>query len=71
MVINISVQDNGGFLRDIILLAQYVTTIGKPIKCHEEVIMSLQPMIPPTKRFDTSPRLGDAQNVSMRSDFFF
>ena len=25
--------------------------LGNPVKCHEEVF-SLQPMIPPTKRFD-------------------
>ena len=27
---------------------------GNPIKCHKEVL-SLQPMIPPTKRFDPPP----------------
>ena len=27
---------------------------GNPFKCHEEVLY-LQPMIPPTKRFDTFP----------------
>ena len=33
MINNVSVQYNGGFLPDMILL----TTIGGPIKCHEEV----------------------------------
>ena len=42
---------------------------GNPIKCHEEV-SPLQPMVPP-KRFDVfSPCLGDAQKVSMHSDFY-
>ena len=33
MVINISIQDNGGFLLDIMLLTQ-VTTIGNSFKYH-------------------------------------
>ena len=52
-----------------------------PFECHEEVLY-LQPMVPPTKRFDIFPPdyyysnysinysiLGDAQKVWMRSDF--
>ena len=58
MAINVSVQDHGGLLPDIILLTQCYY----PFKCHEEVLY-LQPMIPP-KRFDIfSPSLGDAQKV--------
>ena len=52
MAINVSVQYDGGFLPDIILLTQR----------HEEVLY-FQLLIPP-KRFDIfSPRLGDAQKV--------
>ena len=40
---NVSVQYNGGFLPDVLLLSQCYY--------HEEVLF-LQPMIPPTKRFD-------------------
>ena len=57
MAINVSVQYDGGFLPDIVLL-----TSGNPFKCHEEVLY-FQLLIPP-KRFDIfSPRLGDAQKV--------
>ena len=42
MVINISIQYNGGLLPDIILLTQ-VTTIGEPFKYHV-VALYLQPM---------------------------
>ena len=49
MVINVSVQYNGGLLPDIILLTQCHYHRG-PFKCHEEVLY-LQSMIPP-KRFD-------------------
>ena len=52
MTINVvvSVQYNGGFLPDMILLTQCYLPSGNPIKCHEDVL-SLQPMVPP-KRFD-------------------
>ena len=55
MAINVSVQYNGGFLPDIILLAQYYYYLssGNPFKCHEDVL-SLQPMIQP-KRSDIFP----------------
>ena len=48
---------------------------GNPIKCHQEEVLSLQPMFPP-KRFDTflplsCHSLGDAQKVWMPSDFSF
>ena len=47
MAINLSVQYNGGFLPDIILLlTQCYHHWGNPIKCHEEVL-SLQPMMTP------------------------
>ena len=51
MAIDISVQHNGGFLPGIILLIQWFYHEGNLFKCHEEVL-SLQPIIPPTKRFD-------------------
>ena len=65
MAINVSVQYDGGFLPDIILLTQcyyHRGTPGNPFKCHEEVLY-FQLLIPP-KRFDIfPPRLGDAQKV--------
>ena len=54
MAINVSVQHNGGFLPDIIMLTQcYYLPLGNPFKCHEEVLY-LQSVIPP-KRFDIFP----------------
>ena len=47
MAINVSVQYDGGFLPDIILLTQ---CYYHPFKCHEEVLY-FQLLIPP-KRFD-------------------
>ena len=68
MAINVSVQYDGGFLPDIILLTQMLLPSGNPFKCHEEVLY-FQLLIPP-KRFDIfSPRLGDAQKVEVHSDF--
>ena len=63
MAINVSVQYDGGFLPDIVLLTQsMLLPSGNPFKCHEEVLY-FQLLIPP-KRFDIfSPRLGDAQKV--------
>ena len=52
MAINVSVQYNGGLLPDIILLTQSMLfPSGNPFICHVEVLY-LQPLIPPTKRFD-------------------
>ena len=31
MAFNVNVQDNGGFLPDIILLTNNVTTVGEPV----------------------------------------
>ena len=64
MAITVNVQDNGGLLPDIILLTQcYFHRGTNPFKCHEEVLY-LQPLIPPTKRFDIfPPKPGDAQKV--------
>ena len=54
MAINVSVQNNGGLLPDIILLTQsMLLPSGNPFKCHQEVLY-LQSLIPP-KRFDISP----------------
>ena len=63
MAINASVQYNGEFLLDIVLLNPMLLPSGNPIKCHEEVL-SLQPMFPP-KRVGIffSPCLGDLQKV--------
>ena len=49
MVINVSVQCNGGLLPDIILLT-LCDSIGEPFQYHVE-LLSLQPMFPP-KPFD-------------------
>ena len=52
---NVSVQHNGGFLPGIILfVGPMLLPWGNPFKCHEEILY-LQPMIPPTKRFDIFP----------------
>ena len=45
MVINVSVQYNGGLLPDIILLT-LCDYIGEPFEYHVE-LFSLQPMFPP------------------------
>ena len=50
MVINVSVQYNGGFLLDIILLTLRIT-VGNYVKYHEEVL-PWQAMFPPDERFD-------------------
>ena len=65
MAINVSVQCNGGLLPDIILfllIQCMLLPLGNPFKCHENVL-SLQPMIPPNKRFGISPPVWDAQKV--------
>ena len=60
MAINVSVQYDGVFLPDIVLLTQCY--YQRVLKCHEEVLY-FQLLIPP-KRFDIfSPRLGDTQKV--------
>ena len=47
MPFNVSVQYNGGFLPDIILLTQsMLLPSGNPFKYHEEVLY-FQPRIPP------------------------
>ena len=57
IIINVSVQYNGGLLPDTTGDPMLLSS-GNPSKCHEEVL-SLQPMIPPTKRFDIfSPLCG-------------
>ena len=56
MVINISVQYNGGLLPDIILLTQCYFHRG--IRLSDEEVLYLQPLMPP-KRFDVfSPLTG-------------
>ena len=64
------VQYNGVFLPDIILLTQCYYRRGTRLNAMKR-FLSLQPMIPPNKRFDMfSLRLEDAEKVS-RSDFSF
>ena len=53
MAINVSVQYDGGLLPDIILLTQCYLFF------HRGEVLYLQPLIPPTKRFDIfSPLTG-------------
>ena len=60
MAINVSVQYDGGFLPDIILLTQCYYHRGTRLNAMKRFC---QLLIPP-KRFDIfSPRLGDAQKV--------
>ena len=49
MVINVSVQYNGGLLPDIILLTQcyYHNNRGTRLNAMKRFILYLQPMIPP------------------------
>ena len=50
MAINVvvSVQHNGGFLPGIILSVDpMLLPLGNPFKCHEDILLSLQSMIPP------------------------
>ena len=56
MVINVSVQYNGGLLPDIILLTR-CGYIGEPFSYHEE-FFSLQPMFPPKPLDNFSPEGG-------------
>ena len=51
---NVSVQHNGGFLLRYCTVELMLLPSGNPFKCHEEIVY-LQPMIPPTKRFDILP----------------
>ena len=48
MAINVSIQYNGGFLPDVVLL----TCWGNPFKCQEILFCLCSLIIPPTKRFD-------------------
>ena len=61
MKINVSVQYNGGFLPDIILLTR-CGYIGEPVSYHEEVL-SLQPMFPPRSLHTFFPLKVDAQKA--------
>ena len=54
MAINVSVQHNERWVSPRCFTATVDPMIlpsGNPFKCHEEVLY-MQPMIPPTKRFD-------------------
>ena len=52
MAINVSVQDNGGLLPDIIPLTQCYYHRGSPLNAMKSFFLYLQPMVPP-KGFDT------------------
>ena len=54
MAINVSVQYNGASPRHYYTADPMLFPSGNPFKCHEEVLY-LQPLIPPTKRFDIPP----------------
>ena len=70
MAINVSIQYNDGLLPDIILFTQSYYHRGTRLKCHEEVL-SLQPMILPTKRFDVCPPdWGCSEGLSRRVQIF-
>ena len=60
MVINVTVQYNGGLLPDIILLS-LCDYFGEPFKYNEE-LLSLQPMFPP-KPFDMLRRFRCVQII--------
>ena len=71
MAIDVSVQYNGVLLPDILLLlTQCYYHRGIHLKCHEDVL-SLQPMIPPTKRFDIFPLRGMPTEGLDAFRFFF
>ena len=53
MAIDVTVQYNGGLLPDIILLTLCYYHRGTRLNAIKK-FLSLQPMIPPTKRFDIS-----------------
>ena len=57
----ISVQYNGGFLPDIILLTR-CGYIGEPVSYHEEVL-SLQPMFPSRSLYTFFPLKANAQKA--------
>ena len=52
MAINVNVQYNGGLLPDIILLTQCYLHRGTCSNAMKRFCIYLQPLIPPTKRFD-------------------
>ena len=61
MEFNVSVQFNGGFLSDIILLTR-CGYIEEPVSYHEEVLY-LQPMFPPRSLQTFFPLKVDAQKA--------
>ena len=67
MVINVSVQYNGGLLPDILLTR--FGYIREPFWYHEE-FLSLHPMFPPKHLDNFSPEGGCSEGSDMRSDFF-
>ena len=68
--INVSVQYNVGLLPDIILSTQCYYHWGTHLNAMKK-ILSLQPMIPPNKRFDIFPPMWDAQKVGLDAFRFF
>ena len=60
-MVNVSVQYNGGFLLDVILLTQ----------CYYEFFLSLQPMTHLNVRFDISPLTGGCSEEGLDAFRFF
>ena len=71
MAFNVNVQYNGGHLPDIILLTQCYFHRGTRLNANKEVFY-LQPLIPPTKRFDNFSLLtgGCSEGLGAFSFFF-
>ena len=56
--LNVSVQYNGGLLPNIIVLLTQCYYYHRGTRLSQEEVLYLQPMIPPTKRFDMFPLTG-------------
>ena len=70
MSIKLCVWYDGGFLPDMLLLVLRYYHRGTRLNAMERFCLCLQPMFPPTKRFDSFPPcLGDARLDAFR--FFF
>ena len=68
MAMNVSVQYNGGFLPDIILLTQCYYHRGTRLNANKRLVFAAHDHTQRSKTF-FSPCLGDAHKVEMRSDF--
>ena len=68
MAIDVSVQYNGGFFPDIIMLTLLCDYIGEPFRYHED-FLSLQQIFPP-KYFDNFPPEGGCSECLDTFRFF-